>query len=269
MAAKKGQDIRRDSDSGPNGTARFEPINQLRAHEYVADQIRRHIALGLVQAGEALPSERELVALFGVGRPTVQHALRLLEADRLVVARRGRHGGTFVLDSQRDEGPGLERLVQMVNDREEIEALLVYRRCLEPQVASLAATTRRAQDIRTMRRASGAMRNAPGEADYMRNDTQLHLAIAAATRNQFIERQIEEIRLRLNNVISLLPESDHWHSRINDEHDTIIGCIEDGDTGGALEAMGSHIARSDQAVRAALRALAENSRRIRPRPLTR
>src|SRR2546423_10849648 len=75
---------------------RFEPIQQLRAHEYVAEQIRRHIALRLIEPGESLPSERELTAMFGVGRPTIQHALRLLEAERLVEARRGRSGGTLV-----------------------------------------------------------------------------------------------------------------------------------------------------------------------------
>jgi len=56
---------------------RFERIHQVRAHEYVAEQIRRHIALRLIKPGEALPAERELAGMFGVGRPTIQHALRL------------------------------------------------------------------------------------------------------------------------------------------------------------------------------------------------
>src|SRR5256885_1565515 len=89
-----------------NGTdaptaVRFERIQQLRAHEYVAEQIRRHIALRLIKPGEALPAERELAGMFGVGRPTIQHALRLLEAAGLVEARRGRTGGTFI--TQRDQ----------------------------------------------------------------------------------------------------------------------------------------------------------------------
>jgi len=37
----------------------FDPIQQLRAHEYVAEQIRRHIALRLVAPGESLPSEND------------------------------------------------------------------------------------------------------------------------------------------------------------------------------------------------------------------
>lgn len=245
------------------GQIQFERIKQLRAHEYVAEQIRRHIALGLIRPGDALPAERELAAMFGVGRPTIQHALRLLEADHLVGARRGRYGGTFVLDSEDDGALVVERMMQLLREADEIEELLVFRRCLEPQVAALAATTRRANDVRGLRRVTRGMKEAEAEADYMRLDTELHLAIAAATRNQFITHQIEEIRMRLNNVISLLPESERWHSRIDDEHEIIIDCIEARDADGAREAMDVHIAHSEQAVRAALRALAETRRRLK------
>jgi len=81
----------------------FDRIQPLRAHEYVAEQLRRHIALRLVAPGCALPSERELAVMFGVGRPTVQHALRILESERRLEARRGRLGGTFVLEPSEDE----------------------------------------------------------------------------------------------------------------------------------------------------------------------
>ena len=80
----------------------FVPIRQQRAHEYVAEQIRRHIGLRLVAPGESLPSERELAAMFGVGRVTVQQALRVLESEHLVESRRGRSGGTFVIKPSDD-----------------------------------------------------------------------------------------------------------------------------------------------------------------------
>jgi DNA-binding FadR family transcriptional regulator len=44
----------------------FEPIQQARAHEYVAEQIRRYIARRLVNPGDVLPPERQLAALFGI-----------------------------------------------------------------------------------------------------------------------------------------------------------------------------------------------------------
>lgn len=244
------------------GKVRFEPINQLRAHEYVAEQIRRHIALGLLHPGDALPAERELAVMFGVGRPTVQHALRLLEADRLVGARRGRYGGTFVLGTD-DETLQNERMMQLLREREEIEDLLVYRRCLEPRVAGLAATRRSAADVEALHRNAETMASAEDEAEYNRADTEYHLVIATATRNQFIVRQCEEIRMRLFNALSLLPESDQWHVRVNAEHEAITAAIEGGDIAQAQESMDAHIAHSERAVRASLRALDATFRRMR------
>src|SRR3954452_21058009 len=81
---------------------RFKRLQQPKAHEYVAEQIRRHIALRLIAPGESLPSERELAAMFGVGRPTIQLAVKDLAADRLVESRRGRRGGTFVSEPAED-----------------------------------------------------------------------------------------------------------------------------------------------------------------------
>lgn len=61
-------------------------------------QIRQQV-LALIDArklaaGDALPSENELQALFGVSRATIRHTLALLERDGLVERHQGR--GTFV-----------------------------------------------------------------------------------------------------------------------------------------------------------------------------
>ncbi len=66
---------RSGEDSSASDRPRFARIEQPRAHEYVAEQLRREIMLGLTQVGEKLPSERNLVQLFGVSRITVQQAL--------------------------------------------------------------------------------------------------------------------------------------------------------------------------------------------------
>lgn len=233
----------------------FEPIHQLRAHEYVAEQIRRHIALRLIQPGEALQSERELASTFGVGRPTIQHAMRLLEADHLVEARRGRHGGTFVSEPTGDDGAMGELLARVLRQRGEIEEALAYRRAIEPRVAREAALLRRRDDVGAMASALAAMANATEEPEYMRYDTQLHLAVARATRNRFMVGAIEDLRLRLNDVTSLLPESDIWHRRLSGEHEAIVSAIELRHEDGAEAAMEHHIAASEQSARAVLTAI--------------
>lgn len=235
--------------------APFEPIQQLRAHEYVAEQIRRHIALRLIGPGESLPSERELAGMFGVGRPTIQHALRLLEADRLVEARRGRRGGTFVCQPAEDAVAMDELIARVLRRRAELEEVLTYRRAIEPRVAREAARTSRRADLAAMWTAIDSMSRAAGEPDYMRHDTEFHLAVARATRNRFLLGAIEDVRLRLNDAMSLLPESDTWHRRLSGEHEAIVAAIERRDAAAAEEAMDSHVAASDQSVRAVLTAI--------------
>lgn len=249
-------DLRRMQPPRINGSAlEFAPIQQLRAHEYVAEQIRRHIALRLIRPGEALQSERELAVTFGVGRPTIQHALRLLEADRLVEARRGRHGGTFVSEPAEDGGAMDELIARVLRRRKEIEEVLAFRRAIEPRVAREAARLRRRVDLSAMAGAIERMSGADSEAEYMRYDTELHLAIAGATRNRFMVSAVEDIRLRLNDVMSLLPESDTWHRRLSGEHEAIVAAVHARDEEGTEVAMETHVAASDQGVRAVLTAI--------------
>jgi DNA-binding FadR family transcriptional regulator len=233
----------------------FAPIQQLRAHEYVAEQVRRHIALRLIAPGESLPSERELATTFGVGRPTIQHALRLLEADRLVDARRGRHGGTFVSEPAEDTGAMDELLARVLRGRQELEEVLGYRQLIEPRIAREAARARRREDLATMSRAIGAMAESASEPDYMRHDTEFHLAVARATRNRFLVAAVEDVRLRLNDVMSLLPESDTWHRRLGGEHDAILDAIRARDGDAAEHAMDLHVAASELSVRALITAI--------------
>jgi DNA-binding FadR family transcriptional regulator len=236
-------------------TLRFERIHQLRAHEYVAEQIRRHIALRLIKPGEALPAERELAVMFGVGRPTIQHALRLLEAAGLVEARRGRTGGTFITRHDQDSHGADDMIVRVMRQRKELEDLLQYRRLIEPAAASVAATARRSPDLAAMRRAIRGMSAATTEPDYMRHDTDFHIAVARATGNSFLTRAIEEIRMRLNDAMTLLPESEAWHQRLSGEHEALLEAIENGDADSAETLMQEHVAISEQGLRAVLAAI--------------
>jgi GntR family transcriptional regulator len=65
--------------------------------EQAADDLRSAIRQGAFGEGGQLPSEPELSRQLGVSRPTVRHALSLLEQQGLVSRRQGL--GTFVLAS--------------------------------------------------------------------------------------------------------------------------------------------------------------------------
>jgi DNA-binding FadR family transcriptional regulator len=241
-------------------SVQFDPIQQPKAHDYVAEQIRRHIALRLIAPGESLPSERELAVMFGVGRPTIQLALRQLAADRLVEARRGRRGGTFVSEPAEDPVVLEELISRLLARREELEELLSYRQAVEPLVSRLAAQLRQRRDLTAIRTAIRNMIAAREEADYMRFDTDFHLAVARATQNRYLVRTMEDIRLQLNDALSLLPESETWHRRISGEHEAIFAAIEARDAEAAEEATVVHVDNSDRSVRAVLAAIRRRRR---------
>lgn len=63
-------------------------------HRQIAADLREKITSGVWAPGEKLPSERSMIDLYGVSRPTIRDALELLRAEGMVVTEHGR--GVFV-----------------------------------------------------------------------------------------------------------------------------------------------------------------------------
>lgn len=68
-----------------------------KAGELVAAELRRKIITGELEVDEPLPSEATLMAHFGVSRPTLREAFRVLESEQLIRVMRGARGGARVL----------------------------------------------------------------------------------------------------------------------------------------------------------------------------
>lgn len=64
--------------------------------ELVAGTLRRMVVDGQLKDGDFLPNEAELMTHFGVSRPTLREAVRVLESERLVEVRRGSRTGARV-----------------------------------------------------------------------------------------------------------------------------------------------------------------------------
>ena len=64
--------------------------------ELVAGHLRAQIVRGELRDGDALPSEMKLVELYGISRPTLREAFRVLESESLISVRRGARGGARV-----------------------------------------------------------------------------------------------------------------------------------------------------------------------------
>lgn len=73
----------------------------------VADRIKAWVVERDLRRGDKLPNEAEMIALFKVSKGTVREALRILEAQGLIVTRTGPGGGSFVGEVSQDRALSL------------------------------------------------------------------------------------------------------------------------------------------------------------------
>ena len=69
-------------------------------YEQLVEQLRRQLFLGAAQAGQALPSVRQLATELGINPNTIQKAYRRMEAEGMIVSVPGK--GSFISDDLAD-----------------------------------------------------------------------------------------------------------------------------------------------------------------------
>lgn len=73
----------------------------------VADAIKEWVVEKGLQPGDRLPGEAELIEQFGMAKGTIREAMRLLQAQGLVVTKTGPGGGSFVGEVSKDRAHAL------------------------------------------------------------------------------------------------------------------------------------------------------------------
>lgn len=81
------------SSPGSERVARAGPREK---PQQIADELRRLIIAGELDEGDSLGHEPDLIERFGVSRPSLREALRILEAEGLITVVRGVFGGVVV-----------------------------------------------------------------------------------------------------------------------------------------------------------------------------
>jgi DNA-binding FadR family transcriptional regulator len=114
--------------------------------ELIASYIRGQIVRGDLKAGDSLPTETVLMEMFGVSRPTLREAFRILEAESLISVRRGARGGARVV------APDIAVAVRYVGLLLQLGGTTIAdvyeaRTLLESAIAGLLATGRSRQDL--------------------------------------------------------------------------------------------------------------------------
>ncbi|RSM44072.1 FadR family transcriptional regulator [Amycolatopsis balhimycina DSM 5908] len=230
------------------GEALFRPVRTGNAFEETVERLLQAIRLGVVGAGERLPSERELAERLGVSRVTLREAIRALSDAGYVESRRGRYGGTFVNESL----PGPERSPGGKVDSVALEDALSLRYVLETGAAEMAAA--RSLSPADRQHLTGTLAEAASADldDYRRKDSRLHLAIAEVTASGSLTTAMADARSRVNQLLDRIPLLPPNLGHSNTQHEAIVDAILAGDAPAARQAMAEHIEGTASLLRAFL-----------------
>lgn len=130
-----------------------------RAASVIADNLRRRIIRGELQEGDALPSEQDLLVEFGVSRPTLREAIRVLESESLVVVKRGSRGGIEVSVPRTETAAHYAGLV-LEYQRATLADVFQAAAAIEAPCAGILARSHTPEDIDRLRAAVDAEHDA-------------------------------------------------------------------------------------------------------------
>jgi GntR family transcriptional regulator, transcriptional repressor for pyruvate dehydrogenase complex len=214
------------------------------APEEVADAIRAWMFGRGLQPGDRLGREEDLAQRFGVSRPTLREALRLLSSAHLIRATKGPGGGIFVAATP-EQGIGrsvTDSVASMLSaDSIELDELIETRMLLEVPLAGLAAQRASEDDVAALR----ALLEAAGDStqgDAFRGfDTRLHGLIAEIADNRLARAFTQWIGQVLQPPLHVLIEPAVVDAVVVEQHRDIVRAIERGDPPAAERAMREHL----------------------------
>jgi DNA-binding FadR family transcriptional regulator len=160
--------------------------------EQIAKEIRRYIARHGLRPDDRLGTENELASEFGVSRPTLREALRLLASSHLVRASRGPGGGVFVASTQNEGiGRNLSDSIATMLETESVSLreLVEARIHLEVPLAGLAAQNSTPETVAELEAAIAegvSCRDRPASDEFRLADARFHREIARTARNELL-----------------------------------------------------------------------------------
>lgn len=177
--------------------------------QQVADEIRRLIVAGELEEGELLGHEPELIERFGVSRPTLREALRILEAEGLITVVRGVRGGVRVHQPDHRQAARTAALVLQARNVS-LADVSEARSIIEPAAVRVVAERRNrkaaAQQLRALVAEQEEVIEDP-EA-FARANARFHEVLVALAGNQTMTVLVEMLGEVVTRAVSAISQAD-------------------------------------------------------------
>ncbi len=215
--------------------------------QQIADELRRLIISGELDEGDSLGHEPELIERFGVSRPSLREALRILEAEGLITVVRGVQGGVRV---HRPDQRLTARTAALVLQARNVSLADVFeaRTIIEPAAVRLVAGARNRRTAAKRLRALIAVEEEaiddPGA--FGQANARFHEELVAMAGNQtlnIVAEMLNEVVARAVTEVSQVDAngSDATRRRGVRSQERLASLIEAGDVDGAEEHWRTHM----------------------------
>ena len=224
------------------------PVPHRKLSHEVRERLRALIDSGELRPGDPLPSERELMRLYKVGRPAIREAMQALERSGLVAIRHGERARV----AEPSLGPLVDQLAEgirhvLLHSPATLEHLKEARLAFEMQMARLAAAKRSSTDVRRLRRhieEQVAVRTEPER--FLEADGSFHREIATISGNPIFAAVADAVFKWLMHFHVSMFRPPGLEQLTLDEHTAIVDAIEAGSPERAAKAMADHLNRANQ-----------------------
>lgn len=229
----------------------IEPIQKRKLYQDVIDRLMQRIESGELKTGDQLPSERELMEMYGVGRVAVREALQDMARSGIVEISHGERARIVTPTASvliEQIAGGARHLLRI--QPEMLEHLKQARTFLEAGMVRIAATKATPEDIRTLQdlleKQSASL---PNIDQFIKQDMLFHREIARISGNPIFPAIMEALFGWASEHYQSIVRAPGVEQLTLSEHQKIIDAITAHDAEYAEKVLSDHLNRANEQYR--------------------
>lgn len=218
------------------------PVERKKLSETVEEELELMIRQGEIAEGDALPSERELMAAFGVGRPSIRDALSALSRKGLVKISSGERTRVSrpSADTIISELSGMSKdFLTQPNGLQYFDQLRKFFESSLVRNAAEFATEEQIQELENALELNG--KSVKNKNQFKKTDIYFHRVIASMPGNPIFLAIHQALVDWVIDARPVTNNSEELNSQSYQDHLAIFNCIKAHDVEGADKALTKHI----------------------------
>ena len=220
---------------------RAKPARAHKAAMVIAQEIVHGISVNHLPPGTKLPTEREMLEEYGVGRGTLRESLRFLEMNGVISMKPGPGGGPFTGQPDAKDLAGTLALFLQLNGTP-FRSIVEVRMHIEPIIARLAALHATPEGLNEIMQTVEQMRsNLDNEAAFLEANEGFHHAVARASANPVFALLIGSLHWITDGSPLGVDYPEDRRQAVLDAHERVYQAIVAGDGDEAEASMFDHI----------------------------